>query len=114
MLGLSPIETFLAATAGGIFGAVVFVMVGGTLRNWIIDKANVSEEAQARGKKILGRYGVRGLGLVGPIFPGVTASALIGIGAGADKRELATWLSIGTVVLYGIYTIGLALIIELF
>jgi hypothetical protein len=113
-LGLSALETWLAAVGGGVGGMLVFVLAGGRLREWIIDKANISEEAQARGKKVLGRFGVRGLGLIGPIFPGVTASVLIGIGAGADRRDLIRWMSIGIVGLYGVYAFGLALLIELF
>lgn len=77
-------------------------------------QANISEEAQQRGKRVLGRFGVRGLGLIGPIFPGVTASVLIGIGVGADSRELTRWITIGIVALYGIYAFGLAVLIELF
>ena len=113
-LGLSPLETWLAAVAGGVGGMFVFVMAGGKVRKWIIDRANISEEAQERGKRILGRFGVRGLGLIGPIFPGVTASVLIGVGAGADRRDLTRWMTIGIVVLYGIYSFGLALLIEVF
>lgn len=113
-LGLSALETWLAAAAGGVGGMLVFVLAGGKLREWIIDKANVSEEAQERGTRILGRFGVRGLGLVGPIFPGVTASVLIGVGAGADRRELTKWMTIGIVGMYGLFSFGLALLIELF
>jgi hypothetical protein len=113
-LGLSALETWLAAVAGGVGGMLVFVLAGGHLRGWIIDKANISEEAQQRGKRVLGRFGVRGLGLIGPIFPGVTASVLIGVTAGADRRDLVRWMTIGIVGLYGIYAFGLALLIELF
>jgi hypothetical protein len=112
--GLSALETWLAAVAGGVGGMMVFVLAGGRLREWIIDKANISEEAQQRGTRILGRFGTRGLGLIGPIFPGVTASVLIGVTAGADRDDLVRWMTIGIVGLYGIYAFGLALLIELF
>jgi len=114
LLGLSAVETWLAACAGGIGGMLLFLLVGGKLREWIIRKANVSDEAQERGKRILGKYGIRGLGLIGPIFPGVTASVLIGVGAGAERTELARWMTIGIVTLYGVYAFGLALLMELF
>ncbi len=113
-LGLSALEIWLAAVAGGVGGMLVFVTAGGRLREWIIDKANISEEAQARGARILGRFGARGLGLIGPIFPDVTASVLIGVGSGADRRELIRWMTTGIVALYGIHAFGLALLIELF
>ena len=61
---------------------------------------------------MLGKYGTKGLGLIGPIFPGVTLTVLIGLAAGIDRKDLATWMALGIVILYGVYTVGLVLIIE--
>jgi hypothetical protein len=66
-----------------------------------------------KGKQMLGEYGTQGLGLVGPIFPGVTVSVVIGPAAGIDRKQLASWLSIGVLAMYAIYAFGLALIIEI-
>jgi hypothetical protein len=46
------------------------------------------------------------VGLVGPIFPGVTASVLAGTAAGLDRRALARWMTVGIAVMYGLYVIG--------
>jgi hypothetical protein len=92
----------------------LFLLAGGRVREWIIEKANVSEEAQERGRRILGRWGTRGLGIIGPIFPGVTAAVLIGVGAGADARELGRWMTAGILGMYGLDTVGLWLLVELF
>jgi hypothetical protein len=113
LLDLPPLETYLAAVAGALIGMVFFIFVGSGLRDWIIRRANISEEKLGRGKQMLGEYGVRGLGLVGPIFPGVTVSVLIGLAAGIDRKELATWMSMGVFAMYALYTVGLALIIEI-
>ncbi|GMQ98629.1 MAG: hypothetical protein BMS9Abin17_1150 [Acidimicrobiia bacterium] len=113
LLELPPIETYLAAVAGALVGLIFFVFVGSGLRNWIVKKANISDEKLEKGKQMLGDYGTRGLGLIGPIFPGVTVSVLIGLAAGIDRKELAKWMSIGVLGMYGIYTVGLALIIEI-
>jgi hypothetical protein len=40
-------------------------------------------------------------------------SVLIGVTAGIDRKDLTKWMSIGVLVMYAIYTIGLALIIEI-
>jgi hypothetical protein len=90
-----------------------FIFVGSGLRDWIVRKANISEEKMGKGKEMLGDYGTRGLGLVGPLFPGVTVSVLIGLAAGIDRKDLAMWMSIGILGMYAIYTVGLALIIEI-
>ena len=113
LLDLPAIETYLAAVVGALVGMVFFVFVGSGLRSWIVRKANISDEKLEKGKKMLGDYGIRGLGLVGPIFPGVTVSVLIGLTAGIDKKELTKWMSIGILGMYAIYTVGLAVIIEI-
>jgi membrane protein DedA with SNARE-associated domain len=113
LLDLPPLETYLAAVVGALAGMAFFIFVGSGLRDWIVKKANISEEKMGKGKQMLGKYGVRGLGLVGPLFPGVTVSVLIGLAAGIDRRELATWMSVGVLAMYAIYTVGLALIIEI-
>lgn len=113
LLELPAIETYLAAAAGALFGMVFFVFVGSGLRSWIVKRANISDEKLEKGKEMLGQYGTRGLGLIGPIFPGVTVSVLIGLTAGIDKKELTKWMSIGVLAMYAVYTIGLAVIIEI-
>ena len=113
LLDLPPLETYLAAVVGALAGMAFFIFVGSGLRDWIVKKANISEERMTKGSRMLGEYGVRGLGLVGPIFPGVTVSVLIGLAAGIDRKELATWMSIGVLAMYALYTVGLALIIEI-
>ena len=112
LLDLPAIETYLAAAIGALLGMIVFVFVGAGLRGWIVEKLNISEEKLEGGKKMLGKYGTEGLGLIGPIFPGVTVTVLIGLASGIGRKALATWMAIGIVLLYGIYTIGLVVIIE--
>lgn len=112
LLDLPPLEIYLAAAAGALLGMIVFVFVGAGLREWIAKKLNISEEKLEGGKEMLGKYGTKGLGLIGPIFPGVTVSALIGLAAGIARKELAKWMALGIVLLYGIYTVGLVVIIE--
>ena len=113
LLDLPAIETYLAAIAGALVGMIFFIFVGSGLRSWIVKKANISDEKLGKGKQMLGKYGVEGLGLIGPIFPGVTVTVLIGLAAGIDRKVLAKWMSIGVLAMYGIYTVGLALIIEI-
>jgi membrane protein DedA with SNARE-associated domain len=69
LLDLPTIETYLAATAGALVGMVFFVFVGSGLRNWIAKKANISDERLDKGKQMFGKYGTRGLGLIGRCFP---------------------------------------------
>jgi hypothetical protein len=65
-------------------------------------------------RSFIDRYGVRGLGVVGPIFPGVTASVAGGLALGLDRRALGKWMTIGIIAMYGLYTLGLSLLVYLF
>lgn len=111
LLDLPPLVTYLAACAGSIAGLVVFAFAGSGLRRWIVARMGDAEEGQEKGARLLGSWGVRGLGLVGPIFPGVTISVLAGLAAGVDRGELVRWMTIGIVGLFGLYTIGLVILI---
>jgi hypothetical protein len=113
LMDLPAIVTYGASCAGSVAGMVVFAFVGGGLRAWIVGRMDNPEEAQEKVTKLLGRWGVRGLGLIGPIFPGVTVSVVTGLAAGIDRHELVKWLTIGIFGLFGIYTIGLALLIQI-
>ncbi len=113
LLDLPPVETYLAAIVGALAGMIFFIFVGSGLRSWIVKRANISDEQLEKGTNLLGAYGTRGLGLIGPLFPGVTVSVLIGLAAGIGRRELAKWMSIGVVAMYALYTVGLVLIIEI-
>lgn len=82
------------------------------------DAANGADDDQSaeagRVRRFVDRYGVRGLGIVGPIFPGVTASVVGGLALGLDRRALGKWMTIGIIVMYGLYTLGIIVLIELF
>lgn len=138
VLGLGPVVTFVAAAGGGLLGCWAFLLAGDQIaarvhRHRGDDKtagasaADVGSEpstaepsdAEAdtdagRVAQFVDRYGVRGLGLVGPIFPGVTASVVGGLALGLDRRQLGRWLTIGIVVMYGLYALGLSLLVWVF
>lgn len=131
VLGIGPLGTFAAAAIGGLVGCWAFLLVGDRISEWTRRRRNGRDEESApneqgangsgqdadnagRVQSFVDRYGVRGLGLVGPIFPGVTASVVGGLALGLDRRELGKWMTIGIVVMYGLYSLGLWLLIELF
>ena len=124
-LGLGPVATFVSAAGGGLLGCWTFLLAGDRVTGWIRrrrgadampDAEHDADDAEAEGRVrgFVDRSGVRGLGLVGPIFPGVTASVAGGLALGLDRRSLGRWLTIGIVVMYGLYSLGLALFVYLF
>jgi hypothetical protein len=136
LLDLSPLMTFVAAASGGLLGCWAFLLAGermsafvhrhrgetnetpatvddqsGQQRSDAADEAGDPEAGRVR--RFVDRFGVRGLGIVGPIFPGVTASVIGGLALGLDRRALGKWMTIGIIVMYGLYVLGLALLASL-
>lgn len=126
LLGLGPVATFVSAAGGGLVGCWAFLLVGDRFAAWIRHRRGGDEtpdakqegagdaEAEGRVRGFVDRYGVRGLGLIGPIFPGVTASVAGGLALGLDRRLLGKWLTVGILVMYGLYVLGVALLVYVF
>jgi hypothetical protein len=133
VLDLSPLATFLAAAGGGLIGCWAFLLAGERISAFIRRHREETNESLAtvddqsgqqhndtadeaadpdtgRVRRFVDRFGVRGLGIVGPIFPGVTASVIGGLALGLDRRSLGKWMTIGIIVMYGLYVLGLTLL----
>ena len=54
LLDLPALETYLAAAAA-LVGMLVFVFIGAGLRDWIVERLNISEEKLQGGKEMLGK-----------------------------------------------------------
>ena len=114
LLEMPALEVYLAAVAGAATGMLVFAFVGSGLRDWIMSRMKNPEETKERVSRMLGERGVRGLGLIGPIFPGVSVSVIVGLAMGADRGELIRWMTVGILALFAVYTLGLVVLIEVF
>ena len=114
LLEMPALTIYLASVAGSATGMIVFAFVGVGLRTWIVGRMKDPEQAQERVSRMLGERGVRGLGLVGPLFPGVTVSVIAGLAVGADRGELIRWMTVGILARFALYTVGLVVLIEVF
>jgi hypothetical protein len=111
-LGLAGWEVYVAACVGSIAGLLVFLFVGDRVRARIVGDRPSEPDPDSLIARITTRFGVRGLGLVGPIVPGVTLSVLIGLTLRFERGAIARWMSIGIAVMYAAYTVGLWLLVE--
>lgn len=111
-LGLAAWEVLVAACTGAIGGLVIFLYVGDAVRARVSTTAGPPERDSAA-RRVADRFGARGLGLVGPLFPGTTLSVVLGLAMGFSRRSLAVWMSIGILALYSAYTVGLWALIGL-
>ena len=123
-LGLSPLTVYLAATIGSLSGLIVFLFAGGKVRSRFskspdpdegadLDTDEAERRTDSRSHRLVERYGAKGLGMVGPIFPGVTGSVIIGLGMGLERKAIARWMSLGIAVMFAIYVAGLWSLIEI-
>lgn len=112
-LGLSGVEIYLAANVGSMTGLVVGLFAGDRVRQALARRRPLpSFDPESRMGRLLERHGAKGLGLVGPVFPGVLPSVLIGLATGLPRRSLLIWMTVGIAGLFAIYTAGLSLLIE--
>mgnify|MGYP001827968844 FL=1 len=113
LLEMPALSVYVAAVAGAIIGMVFFAFVGGGVRTWMMKRMKNPEDAHEKVSSLLGKWGTQGLGLIGPIFPGVTISVIAGLALGIERRELVKWMTLGIFALYAVFTVGLAILIEI-
>lgn len=117
VLKLHPLLNGLAAGLGAIIGALLVILIGDRLRNWVLKNRRKSQDHNSQIYRIWQKYGVIGLGLLSPLLTGAPLGAAIGISLGSSQKRLIIWMSIGiviwTIILTAISTMGFA-IIELF
>ena len=95
----------LAVAAGTAIGVAWALVLGGhRFRSGIVARIGASERASSGTQRVVDRFGAVGLGLVGPVFPGVVASSLSGVAIGVDGRRLGMWLTVGIVLWFSVFT----------
>ena len=112
-LKLHPLLNGLAAGLGAIIGALLVIIIGDRLRNWLLKKKVNKQKNKGQIYRIWNKYGVIGLGMLSPLITGASLGAAIGISLGASPKRLLFWMSIGivfwTILLTAISTFGFAI-----
>lgn len=99
-LGLHPIEIFLAASLGSIVGIALIVFLGERVRASVLNRygKNTVNWRYGRARRIWEKYGIKGIGLIGPLFPGAPLAAAIGVALGAPRYKLFAWFTAGVLI----------------
>ncbi len=111
-LKLHPLLNGIASALGSIIGAVLVIVLGDRLRNWLLKRRDRGKEQEKKGQvyRIWDKYGVIGLGMLSPLLTGAPLGAAIGISLGASPGRLIFWMSFGiliwTIILTIISTLG--------
>lgn len=111
--GLSGPDTYVATLVGSVIALGATIFVANRFWSRLEPRLPTPPDPESRLGRFIDRFGVRGLGLVGPIFPGVTAALLIGLVLRVDRRSLLIWLSIGVAFIYAVYVAVLVWLIDL-
>ena len=97
---LSPVLTGIATASGAILGVIIVIALGSRVRNWMAakkktERAKGGEQKERLIIRISNKYGVAGLGLIGPLLVGAPLGAAIGVSLGVPSPRLLFWMTVG-------------------
>jgi Ca2+/H+ antiporter, TMEM165/GDT1 family len=104
--GLAPLPVALVAFAGNLLTLVLVIVAGDRMAAWWRRRRDEGEPRTAapsgrnrRAQRILERWGLPGLALVGPLVTGTHLAALLAVGIGAARHRVLAWM-VGGLVLW--------------
>lgn len=113
LAGLPPVLVVLFAVTGNLLTVGLAAIFGERLRNWWTTRRSTRDETttknpdpvklerrhrrRARIKRVMDRWGILGLAVLGPIGLGTQFSALAAVALGAGARQTIIWVGAGTV-----------------
>ena len=112
-LGFPPVLCGIAATSGGLLGAVLVTVAGERLQRWLYRRGWLSK----RRKRIEGmweRYGILGVAFQAPMLTGAPLGTLVALSLGAPAKRLLLWMSVSLVLWGAVLTGAVALGFSIF
>jgi hypothetical protein len=111
-LGLPPLMSGAAATAGGLLGATLVTLAGEQLQRWVYSRRWLAKRRQ-RVERLWNRYGLIGVAFQSPVLAGTLLSTLVALGLGAPARKLLFWIAVSLMfwgaVLTGAVVLGFSI-----
>ncbi len=104
VLGLSPMLSGAAATAGALLGATLVTLAGERLQRWVYSRRWFAKRRE-RVERLRNRYGLIGVAFQSPVFARTLLSTLAALGLGAPPRRLLFWMGV-SLVFWGAVLIG--------
>ena len=103
-LGLPPVLSGIAATSGGLLGAMLVTVAGERLQRWLYSRGWLSKRRK-RIERMWERYGILGVAFQAPMLTGAPLGTLMALGLGAPAKRLLFWMSV-SLVLWGAVLTG--------
>ena len=112
-LGLPPVLSGIAATSGGLVGAVIATVAGERLQRWLYSRGWLSKRRK-RIERMWERYGILGVAFQAPILTGAPLGTLVALGLGAPAKRLLLWMCVSLVLWGAVLTGAVALGFSIF
>ena len=106
--GLPPVASGIAATSGGLVGAVLVTLAGERLQRWAYSRGWLAKRRE-RLERIWNRYGILGVAFQAPMLTGAPLGTLVALALGAPARKLLFWMGV-SLVLWGTVLTGAAVL----
>ncbi len=106
-LRLHPALIGVTAGAGSFVAMLIVLFLGDKLRHRLLRRRKPEDEAPRERliERVWRRYGVVGLGLLGPGITGAPLGAALGLSLRVPARRLLFWLALGIVL----WTLGITI-----
>lgn len=111
--GLPLVPTIVVAAVGNVLTVIPVVYAGDRLRGVVLRRradaaersgpdadpdASTTSGRSGRARRILVRYGVPGLAVIGPLLTGAHVAAAMAMAAGAPRRTVLGWMTLSILV----------------
>lgn len=107
---LHPVVTGLAAGFGSLLSTIIVLFLGDKLRERLLRRQPPKNDGEAPRDRLVDRvwrrYGVVGLGLLGPGLTGAPIGAALGVSLGVSNRRMLAWMALGILL----WTVGMTII----
>lgn len=110
-LGLAPPLVIATTTLSYVCGVALVLLPGERLRAWVLRRFNRQAVDAPPGVlgRVWARWGVIGLGLLGPMTVGAQLGAGLGLALRAKPRVLFVWMALGALAWSTLLTLAVTL-----
>ena len=114
LFGLDPTAVVLSAGAGNVLTIFAFAYAGDKIRDWLKKRrAAKGKEGEsprfAKAQTSFDKYGIYGMGLLGPILIGTQFAAAISVAAGVKPLKTSIIISVSTLLWSVAIAVGMVL-----
>jgi uncharacterized membrane protein len=105
LVGLDPLLTFIFAIGGNILTVILFAYLSKQILHWLSERRErktglESRDSRAeRARHIFDRYGIIGMGLLGPLVVRTQFAAAVAVSFGVSPLKSSVVVSIGATLL---------------